>query len=53
MAIEHNSQKSGRSSNGRVMVDEGGYQHLLSAIYDLAFAPTDWPIGTCACSLKA
>ena len=44
MAIEHNSQKSGRSSNGRVMVDEGGYQHLLSAIYDLAFAPTDWPI---------
>ena len=44
MAIEHNSQKSGRSSNGRVMVDEGGYQHLLSAIYDLVFAPTDWPI---------
>ena len=44
MAIEHDSQKSGRSSNGRVMINEGGYQHLLSAIYDLVFTPTDWPI---------
>jgi hypothetical protein len=26
------------------MIDEGGYQHLLSAIYDLVFAPTDWPL---------
>jgi hypothetical protein len=42
MAIEHDT--SGRSYNGRVMIDEGGYQHLLSAIYDLVFAPTDWPL---------
>jgi len=26
------------------MINEGGYHHLLSAIYDLALAPTDWPI---------
>jgi DNA-binding CsgD family transcriptional regulator len=26
------------------MINEGGYHHLLSAIYDLVFAPTDWPI---------
>jgi DNA-binding CsgD family transcriptional regulator len=26
------------------MINEGGYHHLLAAIYDLALAPTDWPI---------
>ena len=26
------------------MINEDGYHHLLSAIYDLALAPTDWPI---------
>ena len=26
------------------MINEDGYHHLLSAIYDLPFAPTDWPI---------
>lgn len=26
------------------MIDEDGYHHLLSAIYDLVLAPTDWPI---------
>ena len=26
------------------MIDEDGYHRLLSAIYDLALAPTDWPI---------
>src|SRR5215469_3688451 len=25
-------------------MNEGGYHHLLSAIYDLVLAPTDWPI---------
>src|SRR5690349_19143591 len=44
MAIEHSPQKAGRSCNGRVIINEDGYQHLLSAIYDLAFAPADWPI---------
>src|SRR6478609_5776549 len=32
MAIEH------------VTINEDGYQRLLAAIYDLVFAPTDWPI---------
>ena len=44
MAIEHDSQNSGGSSNGRVMINESGYQHLLLAIYDLVFAPSDWPV---------
>jgi len=44
MAIELDIQKASRSSNGRVMINEDGYQHLLSAIYDLAMVPTDWPI---------
>ncbi len=26
------------------MINEDGYHHLLSAIYDLVLAPTDWPI---------
>jgi DNA-binding CsgD family transcriptional regulator len=26
------------------MINEGAYHHLLAAIYDLALAPTDWPI---------
>jgi len=26
------------------MINEDGYHHLLSAIYDLALAPADWPI---------
>jgi DNA-binding CsgD family transcriptional regulator len=26
------------------MINEDGYHRLLSAIYDLAFSPTDWPI---------
>jgi DNA-binding CsgD family transcriptional regulator len=26
------------------MMNEDGYHHLLSAIYDLALAPADWPI---------
>ena len=25
------------------MINEGGYHHLLSAIYDLVLAPADWP----------
>ena len=41
---EHGSQSSGRSSVGRVMINEGGHHRLLSAIYDLVLAPTDWPI---------
>jgi DNA-binding NarL/FixJ family response regulator len=41
---EHDRDSSGRSPNRRVTISEDGYHHLLSAIYDLAFAPTDWPI---------
>jgi DNA-binding NarL/FixJ family response regulator len=41
---ERNDQGSGRSPNARVMINQDGYQRLLSAIYDLALAPTDWPI---------
>lgn len=41
---EHDRERSGRSPNDGVMNNEGGYHHLLSAIYDLALAPTDWPI---------
>jgi len=26
------------------MINKDGYDHLLSAIYDLVIAPTDWPI---------
>jgi DNA-binding CsgD family transcriptional regulator len=40
---EHDTERSGRSPNGRVTINEDGYDRLLSAIYDLAFAPTDWP----------
>jgi DNA-binding CsgD family transcriptional regulator len=41
---EHDGKMSGRSPNRRVMIDQDGYHRLLSAIYDLALAPTDWPI---------
>ncbi|MGH7059708.1 MAG: hypothetical protein ACREFH_04910 [Stellaceae bacterium] len=41
---EHDSESSGRSSNGRVMIDEDGYHDLLSAIYDLVLVPGDWPL---------
>ena len=40
---EHDRERSGRSLNPRVMINEDGYHRLLSAIYDLALAPTDWP----------
>ena len=39
---ERESQSSGKSPNGRVMISEDGYHHLLSAIYDLVLAPADW-----------
>ena len=41
---EHDGERSGRSPNRRVTINEDGHHHLLSAIYDLASAPTDWPI---------
>jgi DNA-binding NarL/FixJ family response regulator len=41
---EHDGKMRGRSPNRRVMIDEEGHHRLLSAIYDLAHAPTDWPI---------
>jgi DNA-binding CsgD family transcriptional regulator len=30
--------------NGKLTINEGGYHHLLSAVYDLVLAPTNWPI---------
>jgi DNA-binding CsgD family transcriptional regulator len=39
---EHDGKISGRSP--KVIIDEDGYHRLLSAIYDLALAPADWPI---------
>lgn len=33
-----------RSPNHRVTISEDGYQHLLSASYDLVLSPTDWPL---------
>ena len=44
MAIEHDTAKGNRSSGGSMTINEGGYYRLLSAIYDLALAPTDWPV---------
>ena len=41
---QRDSQGGGRSPNDGVMINEDGYHHLLSAIYDLVLAPTDWPI---------
>ena len=41
---EHNRKISGRSPSRRIMIDEDGHYCLLSAIYDLALAPTNWPI---------
>lgn len=41
---EHDRKISGRSPSRRAMIDEDGHYCLLSAIYDLALAPTDWPI---------
>ncbi len=41
---ERDGKMRGRSPSRRVMIDEDGYHRLLSAIYDLALVPTDWPI---------
>jgi DNA-binding CsgD family transcriptional regulator len=41
---ERDSQDSGKSPRDRVMINGDGYHRLLSAIYDLVLAPTDWPI---------
>ena len=41
---KRDSQSGGRSPTRGVTINEDGYQHLLSAIYDLVLAPTDWPI---------
>ena len=41
---KRDNQDSRRSPNDEVMINEDGYHHLLSAIYDLVLAPTDWPI---------
>ena len=41
---KRDSQGGGRSLTHRVTINEDGYRRLLSAIYDLALAPTDWPI---------
>jgi DNA-binding CsgD family transcriptional regulator len=41
---EHDRKQSGRSPNPGVRISEGGYHHLLAAVYDLALAPADWPI---------
>jgi hypothetical protein len=41
---EHDRRISGRSPSRKVKIDEDGHYCLLSAIYDLALAPTDWPI---------
>src|SRR5215472_14411149 len=40
---KRDSQSGGKSPTRRVTINEDGYHRLLSAIYDLALAPTDWP----------